>query len=144
MRAEAEFLHWILSDEYIVLTKMRNYRFELERPGFDGPRDLLDSQCRELCHLIDEVDGFVRARGGRPLGTLKDFLDHARIKIDNATPPNVRMMLESLLEDHELLLRRLRERELNGVLARVERGHERMAWMLRKLLEAQGAHERHR
>lgn len=142
--AESELLHWILSDEYIVLTKMRNFRAELEACGFHGQRDLMDSHCRELCRLIDQVDQSLRACGGRPLGTLKEFLDHARLKAPPDGRPDVRSMMADLLTDHEILLDRLRPERKLGLLEEVAQGHERMAWTLRILLEARGPHERRR
>jgi len=137
---DGEFLHWILSDEYIVLTKLRNYRAELQQPCYDGPRALLESQSRELCRLIEEMDRSVRAAGGQPLGRLKDFLDHARLKDPPGGTPDIRWMYADLLQDHESLLQRLGPRPRDRVLADVARGHERMAWTLRTLLHVGGAH----
>jgi len=126
-----------------VLTKMRNYREELRNPCFDGPRSLVESQCRELCGLIDRVDRSVGAAGGQPLGRLKDFLDHARLKEPPGGMPDVRSIFRELLQDHENLLERLKSHR-QGVLAEVARGHEHMAWTLRRLLQAGGMHAAHR
>ena len=94
---------------------------------------------------MDDVAERARALGGRALGTLAEFSQHARLKEQPGTYPDATGMLRDLLGDHEAVIRRLREdlevvmekhrdAGTNDFLTGLMEQHEKMAWMLRAFL----------
>lgn len=63
----------LLADEYVLYTKTRNYHWNVARLQLE-PYD-----------NADEVAGLARAVGGHAIGTLQEFIQHARVKEHPAT-----------------------------------------------------------
>jgi starvation-inducible DNA-binding protein len=95
---------------------------------------------------FDDVAERVRTVGGIALGSMGDFLKHARLKEAAGFPPDPRGMISNLMADHESIIATLRE----GIDATEERlddpgtcnfltdllmKHEKLAWMLRAHLD---------
>jgi starvation-inducible DNA-binding protein len=144
-QAVVEILNRLLSDEYVLLTKTRNYHWNVAGPQFNDLHKFFESQYDELNDLVDEIAERARQLGGRAFGTLAEFAKAARLTEQPGTTPAAKDMLGSLLADHETVIRRLRgdigpvaEQHkdvgtsdfLTGLLEK----HEKMAWMLRAFL----------
>lgn len=141
-----ELLNQLLSDEYVLYTKLRNYHWNVGGLNFSEFHKLFEAQYTEIDEAIDEVAERVRAIGGRALGTLKEFSQKATLKEHPGTQPSVKEMLQDLLEDHETVIRKLRQGETDAAekfgdagtsdfLTGLMKQHEKMAWMLRASLE---------
>jgi starvation-inducible DNA-binding protein len=141
-KAVVEILNRLLSDEYVLLTKTRNYHWNVTGPQFNDLHTFFESQYDALNEVVDEVAERARQLGGRAFGTLAEFAKAARLTEQPGEAPAARDMLASLLADHETVIRGLRgdigpvadrykdvgtSDFLTGLLEK----HEKMAWMLR-------------
>ena len=140
----ANILNDDLSDEYVLLTKTKNYHWNVEDPRFNDLHKFLDEQYQQLSAAVDEIAERVRAVGGRTRATLKEFINSSQIREDVGSYPNADTMLGNLLSDHETIIKTLRKninecQELNdegtaNFLTDKMEAHEKMAWMLRSFL----------
>jgi starvation-inducible DNA-binding protein len=140
----ANILNDDLADEYVLLTKTRNYHWNVEDPRFNDLHKFFEEQYELLSAAIDEIAERVRAVGGRTRATLKEFINSSQIREDIGSYPNADTMLGNLLSDHETIIKTLRKninecQELNdegtaNFLTDKMEQHEKMAWMLRSFL----------
>ena len=139
-------LNRLLSDEYLLYTKSRNYHWNVTGGDFQELHKFFESQYEELDGIIDETAERARALGGRSLGTLKEFLGETRLAESPADYPDAAKMVANLLADHESVIAVLRKdlaacAEKYGdagtcdFLTGFMEQHEKMAWMLRAYLE---------
>jgi starvation-inducible DNA-binding protein len=144
-KAVVEILNRLLSDEYVLLTKTRNYHWNVTGLQFNDLHKFFEAQYDELNEFVDEIAERARQLGGRAFGTLAEFAKTARLTEQPGTVPAAREMLTALLADHEAVIRTLRSEItpvvdtykdvgtsdfLTGLLEK----HEKMAWMLRAFL----------
>ena len=140
----ANILNDDLADEYVLLTKTKNYHWNVEDPRFNDLHKFLDEQYQQLSAAVDEIAERVRAVGGRTRATLKEFINSSQIREDVGSYPNADTMLGNLLSDHETIIKTLRKninecQELNdegtaNFLTDKMEEHEKMAWMLRSFI----------
>jgi len=140
----ANILNDDLADEYVLLTKTRNYHWNVEDPRFNDLHKFFEEQYEVLSAAVDEIAERVRAVGGRTRATLKEFINSSQIREDIGSYPNADTMLGNLLYDHETIIKTLRKninecQELNdegtaNFLTDKMEAHEKMAWMLRSFL----------
>jgi starvation-inducible DNA-binding protein len=140
-----EVLNTTLSDEFVLYTTTRNFHWNVVGPQFSELHRFFDEQYQELNTIVDDVAERARSLGGRALGSLSEFLRHARLK-EHQDVPEPGAMIAALLEDHETLVQALRrdlkmcaeEYEDQGTsdfLTGLMEHHEKMAWMLRAFLD---------
>jgi starvation-inducible DNA-binding protein len=109
---------------------------------------LWEEHYQALTENIDAIAERVRTLGGYPVGTAQGFLDNATLKEHTGDVPNATGMVSNLVDDHEQVIRNLREHIdqsseefhdegtadfLTGLMEQ----HEEMAWMLRSFIEGQ-------
>lgn len=139
-------LNKLLADAHVLYIKTRNYHWHITGPHFVGLHQLFEEQYTALALEIDEMAERIRMLGGKALGSMQEFLKHTRLEEDATPPPSDTGMVANLLEDHETLIRHLREGQAecdaqysdmgtNDFLVGLMQAHEKMAWMLRVLLE---------
>src|SRR5258707_4833190 len=73
-------LNTLLSDEFVLYTKTRDYHWNVRGPRFHQLHEFFESQYEQLDELMDEVAEKVRQFCGNSLGRMAEFLEHARIK----------------------------------------------------------------
>ena len=143
-----QILNSLLSDEYVLYTKTRNYHWNVTGPQFNDLHKFFEEQYSDLNEIVDEVAERARALGGNSMGTLCEFVQHSRLKEDPGQYPIARTMISTLLSDHEALARSLRsdveacaekykDVGTNDFLTGLLEKHEKSAWMLRSFLEAE-------
>jgi starvation-inducible DNA-binding protein len=141
-----EILNKVLGGEFVLLVQTLNYHWNLVGPEFHDYHLLFDEQYKRIFNSIDDIAERVRAVGGIAFGTFKEFLSNSPLKEDEGDLPAPRDMVFNLLSNHEILIRAIREgitetgienRDMgtNNFLAELIEKHEKMAWMLRSLLE---------
>jgi len=141
-----QILNQLLSDEYVLYTKTRNYHWNITGPDFSELHKFFESQYEELDEIIDETAERARALGGNSLGTLKEFLQHTSLKEVPGNYPDAKRMIGNLLTDHESVIQSLRKNlaacaekygdmGTSDFLTGLMEQHEKMAWMLRAYLE---------
>ena len=141
-KAVVDILNTLLSDEYVLYTKTRNYHWNVTGPQFNDLHKFFEAQYEELNEFVDEIAERARQLGGRAFGTLTEFAKASRLKEEPRASPAAKDMLTALLADHEAVIRTLRadigpvmdtykdvgtSDFLTGLLEK----HEKMAWMLR-------------
>lgn len=141
----AGHLNRILSDEYVFLTKLLKYHWNITGPYFFPLHKLLDDQYREVFGIIDEVAERTRSIGHIAYGTLQEFAQHTRLKEVPGHHPSALEMVAELVKDHETIIMNLR-RDIPLIedmgdfgtmdfLTGVMEKHEKMAWFLRAHLQ---------
>jgi len=101
-------LNTVLSDEYVLYTKTRNYHWNVTGPQFNDLHAFFETQYTQLNGVIDEVAERARALDGSAFGTLTEFGQHTRLGEPPNSSPSAREMAANLLQDHETLIRHLR------------------------------------
>ena len=141
-------LNALLSDEYVLYTKTRNFHWNVTGPNFKALHAFFEEQYRLLDESVDAVAERARKLGGDAVDTLEEFLELARLEeAPTASPFPANKMLATLLSDHEKVIRQLREdikaceetyddQGTMDFLTGLMEDHEKMAWMLRAHLES--------
>ena len=138
-------LNRLLADEHVLYIRTRNYHWNVVGPRFHSLHEFFEEMYDQLAETIDEVAENVRQFGGFACGTMAEFTKMARIKESPGRIPDQNDMLRDLLNDHESIIRSLREdidkadEEYNApdaadFLTEVLAQHNKMAWMIRSLL----------
>jgi len=139
-------LNGLLSDEYVFYTKLRNYHWNVTGSDFSELHKFFEAQYEEVDDIIDDVAERARSLGGRPFGTLQQFLKETRLKEFPGHYPDAKTMMRNLLSDHEFLIRQLRvdlaacaekfsDMGTSDFLTGLMEKHEKMAWMIRAYLD---------
>jgi len=137
-----------LADSYVVLVKTKKYHWDVVGPQFRSLHELWEEHYEKLTLNIDALAERVRALGGYPVGTMEGFLKMASVKEHAGDVPNATGMVANLVEDHEQIIRNLREHidqsseqfhdeGTADFLTGLMEEHEEMAWMLRSFIEGQ-------
>jgi starvation-inducible DNA-binding protein len=141
-------LNTLLSDEYVLYTKTRNYHWNVVGPQFNELHKFFEGQYNELNLVVDNVAERVRALGSNAAGTIMEFSRHARLQERPGYYPSAREMVADLLTDHETLIRNVRcdaercvdqhhDAGTNDFLVGLMEQHEKQAWMLRSLIQGE-------
>lgn len=143
-----ELLNTDLADAYLLLIKTKKYHWDVVGPQFRTLHELLEEHYVALTENIDAIAERVRALGGYPLGTAESFVSTASIKEHPGDLPNASEMVVRLANDHEQIIRNLRQHVdqcseefhdegtadfLTGLMEQ----HEEMNWMLRSFIEGE-------
>jgi starvation-inducible DNA-binding protein len=143
-----KILNALLSDEYLLYTKARNYHWNVTGPQFHDLHKFFEEQYTELNEVVDEVAERGRSLDGWAFGTMNEFSQHTRLKEHPGQYPKARDMIANLLSDHEAVIRQLRkdletcadkyhDMGTNDFLTGLMEQHEKMAWMLRAFLQGE-------
>jgi starvation-inducible DNA-binding protein len=139
-------LNALLADEFVLGARTRNCHWNVTGPHFHDLHKLFESQYDALDEILDDVAERARALGGHAVGTLTEFLKLARLKEQPGEYPQAPQMTAELLAGHEAVIRQLRadvgacEKKFGDAgttdfLTGLMEQHEKMAWMLRAVLE---------
>jgi len=140
----SNLLNSLLADEFTLYAKTRNYHWNVTGPHFSDLHKFFESQYEALDEIMDSVAERVRMLGHYALGTITDFAKSTRL-VEGQQADNANKMIQSLLDDHETIIREIRN-DINKVndtckdagtadfLTGIMEDHEKMAWMLRAYL----------
>ncbi|MFZ5805587.1 MAG: Dps family protein [Verrucomicrobiota bacterium] len=145
-KGSAAILNHALADAHVLYMKLRQYHWNVTGPNFSELHKLFETQYDQIEEAIDAVAERIRSLGKFPLGTLKEMLQEAKLKESTADNLDASKMIRNLLEDHEHIIRELREglkacdeqygdMGTSDFLTGLMEEHEKMAWMLRAYLE---------
>jgi starvation-inducible DNA-binding protein len=146
LQKSSHILTTVLSDEMVLYVKTRKFHWNVSGESFMELHKLFQSQYSELEEAIDEVAERVGKLGEKTIGTMHEFSKHASIKEHPDKYPSSKEMIEELLEDHEILIIKLRkdiEESTEKVkdagtadfLTGLMETHETIAWILRRYLK---------
>lgn len=134
-----------LADIYVLYTKTRKYHWNVTGMQFAELHEFFEEQYTEMEAMMDETAERIRQLGAMSPGTLEEFKGMTNIAEKPGVNPAAQDMVADLLNDHEIVIRQLREgadsaeqlRDMgtNDFLIGLMEKHEKMAWMLRAHLE---------
>jgi starvation-inducible DNA-binding protein len=144
-QAVADELAKILADELILYTKTRNAHWNVEGADFHDKHKFFESQFGELDEFIDDVAERIRTLGHYVPSTLSDFLKLTSLSEASRAKNDSKGFIKELLEDHETIIIRLREKikafadkyndaGTSDFITGLMEKHEKMAWFLRSHL----------
>ena len=138
-------LNATLADEYVLYTKTRNCHWNVTGAHFNDLHKFFESQYDDIDGKIDEIAEFIRFTGVKVPASLGAFLKNTRLKDESGETLHASQMIAALLADHESLIRNLRADIESAIgygaadaadfLTGLLEDHEKMAWMLRSMLE---------
>ena len=143
-----ELLNRDLADLYLLIIKTKKYHWDVIGPQFRTLHTLWEEQYDAITLNIDATAERVRQLGGYPIGTAAGFIEYGSLKEHPNDLPSADEMVERLVQDHEQVIRNLREdidkcgeqfhdEGTADFLTGLMEQHEEMAWMLRSFLEGQ-------
>lgn len=143
--AVATELSKILADENILYTKTRNAHWNVEGADFFDKHKLFEMQYGQLEKFIDDVAERIRTIGHYAPATLSSFLKLTQLTEVNREKNDSLGFIKELLEDHEVIITKLRENinrfaeEYHDIgssdfITGLMESHEKMAWFLRSHL----------
>ena|SRR6266849_3958997 len=141
-----DILNVLLADEYILYTMTRNYHWNVIGPQFHDLHKFFEAQYEELNDVVDNVAERARSLGGIAMGSLTEFLKRTRLKEPLGASASDLEMVKTLLLGHDAIIQSLRvdletcadkyhDIGTNDFLTGLMERHEKMAWMLRAMLE---------
>ena len=141
----AAILNMLLSDEYLFLTKLLKYHWNVTGPYFGSLHKLFDDQYNEVFKMVDAIAERVRSIGHKPFGTLQEFSQNSRLQETPGELPSTTEMIADLVRGHEAIICAMREAIPDieeqqdfgtmDFLTGLMESHEKMAWFLRAHLE---------
>ena len=143
-----DLLNRDLANSYLLLIKTKKFHWDVVGPQFRSLHQLWEEQYQTLTETIDQVAERIRTLGGFPVGTAKGFIEYGSIQEQTDNVPLATEMVAQLVDDHELIIRNLREHidtcseqfhdeGTADFLTGLMEGHEEMAWMLRSFIEGE-------
>lgn len=143
-----DLLNHDLADSYLLVVKTKKFHWDVVGPQFMSLHELWDKQYEAISANIDAIAERMRSLGGYPIGTMKGFLEYASISEHPGNIPTATGMVSALVEDHETIVRNLREhidscgeefhdQGTADFLTGLMEQHEEMAWMLRSFIEGE-------
>ena len=135
-----------LADSYVLLAKTHGAHWNVVGPHFRDHHKLFQSQYEELFEALDETAERIRAKGAPAPAALTGFAKASQLsEATGADEATGMQFMQTLLADHETLIRSLRQQitdlqeELGDdgtadyLTGRLQ-VHEKTAWMLRASL----------
>jgi starvation-inducible DNA-binding protein len=143
-KAVVKRLSKLLADEQVLYTKLRNYHWNVQGMFFQTLHLFFQDQYTILFTVTDDIAERIRSLGEFSIGALNAFLDNTRLKETGHLDGNAEKMLQNILKDHELIIRKIRgditivqslkdEGTADFLIGLMEQ-HEKMAWMVRSHL----------
>jgi starvation-inducible DNA-binding protein len=144
LKKTSDILNVLLADEFTLYAKIRNYHWNVTNTDFVELHKYFETQYEEIDEVMDAVAERVRVLGHNAIGTLEAFMKNTNLKESNK-PLDAQGMIKSLLNDHETIIRSIRD-NIDTVIDKykdagtgdfitgVMEKHEKMAWMLRSYL----------
>jgi starvation-inducible DNA-binding protein len=134
-----------LSDENVLLIKLRNCHWNVAGPHFRQLHALFEEQYGILATRIDQVAERIRALGTHAAGTMTEYLHRSTLREHPGSFPSAHQMLQDVLGDHEAIIRSITEALASpaqhvldigttDLLTELIQDHEKMAWMVRATL----------
>lgn len=145
VKASKNVLDNLLADHFALLIKTWNFHWNVKGASFHSYHTFMEELYTGLISDIDEISERIRAIDERPIGSMKGYLSHNRIKeyAEDKELPDAKAMLAILSEDHEAIIREIRKDLANlesegntdaGTFSFLEgmiERKEKTAWMIR-------------
>lgn len=140
----ATILNKLLADEYVLFTKTRNTHWNIDGSNFFELHVFLENQYNALDVMIDDIAEQIHSLGHIAIG-FRDFLTVSNMSEDNHDFSNSGQIIQTLINDHETIIRTIRndihslsDRYMGTGIAEFAKGlmkqHEKMARKLKIFL----------
>jgi len=140
-----DFLNRLLANHFVLFSKLYNFHWNIVGKQFASAHQYTNDLYDQLFENIDEIAERIRQLDGKPVGTLKGYLEITEIEEydDTQTTPDIQIIFEIILRDYEFLIRELRNflftEELdNGTVNFLEdmiMKKEKDAWLIRSRIK---------
>ena len=136
----------LLADEYVLYTKTRNYHWNVVGPHFNDYHKVFEEQYSSLSDDVDDIAERIRSLGHNTPASLSEFQKNSQLEEHPGEYPSANSMASNLLNDHETIIRTIREKiteigtrhgdvGTEDFLTGLMEKHEKTAWMIRSILE---------
>lgn len=138
-----EILNKVLADGNVLYIKLRKFHWNLSGDNFMELHLLFEDQYDAVAEAIDAVAERISSLGGTAIGTTSEFAKNSQLTETPGKVPDTQGMLHELVNDHESIIRSLRQfiddtdkkygdMGTSDFLTGLIQDHEKMAWKLRK------------
>ncbi len=105
-KACATALNNLLADQYVLLTKVLNFHWNVTGRQFMSDHLFFEKLYNEAFENCDDVAERIRIAGGRPVASLRGMLSHNRIKEweEDKPIPEAKEMYTILCADYEKVI----------------------------------------
>lgn len=144
-KAIADGLSRVLADSYTLYLKTHNYHWNVTGPMFNTLHLMFEQQYTELATAVDEIAERIRALGVYAPGSYKAFAKLTDIE-EETDVPAAEEMVKRAVDGQETVVRTAREvfklvdaandEATADLLTQRMQVHEKNAWMLRSLINA--------
>lgn len=141
----AEGLSRLLADSYTLYLKTHNFHWNVTGPMFSTLHTLFEQHYTELATAVDEIAERIRALGVPAPGSYRQFGELSSIPEETGVP-SAEEMIRQLVQGQEAVVKTARsifpivesarDEPSADLLTQRMQIHEKNAWMLRSLLEA--------
>ena len=141
----ADRLSALLADSYSLYLKTHNYHWNVTGPLFNTLHTMFEEQYTELAAAVDEIAERIRALGIKAPGSYSAFSSLTSIG-EASGDENAEDMIRALVDGQETVARTARDafpaadsandEPTADLLTQRMQIHEKNAWMLRSMLEA--------
>ena len=138
-------LSHLLADTYTLYLKTHNFHWNVTGPMFTTLHVLFEQHYTELAMAVDVIAERIRALGVAAPGSYKQFAELSSIEEETGTP-SAEDMIRQLVKGQEAVVKTARavfpvvdkanDEPTADLLTQRMQIHEKNAWMLRSLVEA--------
>lgn len=101
-----EAMNQLLADYSVHYQKLRNFHWNVKGGDFFDIHEKFEEDYNYAKIAVDEIAERIRVFGQAPLSTLKEYLDHSKIK-ESGTDLSSLEMVREILKDFEILLEQM-------------------------------------
>ena len=141
-----ELMKEVLSDQFVLYVKARNYHWNVTGPQFFGLHAEFENIYDGLAEDIDKVAERIRTLGLKAPGTMKEFWELSTLEEKPDDHPGYLEMVQTIVNDFETIIEKLKsaahkmESALNdevsaGMFYGLVEKYQKTIWMLKSLLE---------
>lgn len=102
-------LNLLLADLVVEYHKLQNFHWYIKGPAFFTLHAKLEELYNHIKDTVDEVAENILVIGGKPLGSLNEFLKHSKIKEEESKFVSGEYVLKSVEEDFSYILDEIKE-----------------------------------
>ncbi|HDR3344804.1 TPA: DNA starvation/stationary phase protection protein [Bacillus cereus] len=138
-----EALNKQVADWSVLFTKLHNFHWYVKGPQFFTLHEKFEELYTESATHIDEIAERILAIGGKPVATMKEYLELSSIQ-EAAYRETAEGMVEAIMKDYEMMLVELKkgmeiaqdsdDEMTSDLLLGIYTELEKHAWMLRAFL----------
>ena len=138
-------LNTFLSDLNVFYRKLQNYHWNIKGKEFFVMHSKLEEYYNEINTEIDEVAEHILTLGGQPLGTLKDYINEAKITEAENKKVESNLVFDEITKDFSTLLQDVleikkkadenEEYKTSALMDSFIESYSKKLWMLKQSME---------